>query len=397
MGKGGETKRVVPMPSDSLSASGIGDPSLSTKKTDFYWSDQGEPHAIRRKVILAKYPEIKQLYGPCPWLKVKVLAAVSVQLALAFAFSRRTAPLVSPSYSYGTLFFLTAYIVGGTLNHMLMMALHELSHNLGFKNLRANRTFSVLVANLPIGIPAAISFKRYHMDHHKYQGVDQVDVDIPTDIEGRIFQTKATKLVFVLLQGFFYSLRPAFVNPKPPGKGELYNWIAQLSFDAAVIYFWGPYSMGYLLASTYLGMGLHPVAGHFIAEHFCFPQHKEGTTTSTSSSSSSSLNTTLVVPPETFSYYGPCNYFTLNVGYHNEHHDFPFVPGSRLPKLHAIAREFYEPLPQHTSYLKVLWDFIMGSVTAYDRVKRAGTGPDVGGVLGAEGRAQSQPTTNKED
>lgn len=75
--------------------------------------------------------------------------------------------------------------------------------------------------------------------------------------------------------------------------------------------------------------------------------------------------------PETFSYYGILNFFTYNVGLHNEHHDFPAVPWTRLWKLREIAKEFYEPLPQHESWTYVIYQFITDpEISLWRRVKR---------------------------
>lgn len=43
-----------------------------------------------------------------------------------------------------------------------------------------------------------------------------------------------------------------------------------LGFDAAILYFLGVKALAYLLIGVIVGGGLHPMAGHLIAEHYMF-------------------------------------------------------------------------------------------------------------------------------
>ena len=48
------------------------------------------------------------------------------------------------------------------------------------------------------------------------------------------------------------------------------NLVLVLGFDAAVLYFWGAKALLYLVLGSLMGGGLHPMAGHLIAEHYMF-------------------------------------------------------------------------------------------------------------------------------
>lgn len=175
-----------------------------------------------------------------------------------------------------------------------------------------------------------------------------MDPDLPKVWEAEFFTTPILKFAFLCLQPLIYTLRPILMQPMPLTKWEILQWIFQLSVDALIYQYMSGKALAYLFFSTFMGASFHPLAGHFVAEHYEWSKGYE-----------------------TYSYYGILNKLTYNVGYHNEHHDFPRIPGSRLPALKKMAPEYYDNLPCHTSWVGVMWRFIWDpTITPYARTVR---------------------------
>ena len=307
-------------------------------RDDFYHASEEEPHAVRRRIILKAHPEIEKLFVPDLRPVPLVIAMVLSQWILAYYCQFWSYPV----------YFGMAYLYSGTVCHSLSLMAHELSHNLVFKTRQANEWFGIF-CNLACGIPSAVTFKRYHMEHHQFQGREGIDVDIPTYLEGRWVHSAPAKLLFLFLMPLMYGFRPAIIRPKNMTIMELVNIVAVLATYLVVYSYAGWAGALYLPVSFLLGHSLHPMAGHFVAEHFVF-----------------------VEGHETYSYYGPLNLLAWNVGYHNEHHDFPRVPGWRLPQVRALAPEFYESLPCHSSWIAVMLRFVFDErISAFSRVVRS--------------------------
>ena len=214
-----------------------------------------------------------------------------------------------------------------------------------------------------------IRMKPYHLTHHKSLGVDGLDTDLPTALEAFLLDSILGKAFFCTFQILFYAVRPMMIYQLPLTHVHLFNMIAQAIFDYILVRHAGVNALVYLVMSSFLAGSLHPCAGHFIAEHYVFDQRAR----------SAKSTISLAPVPETFSYYGPLNMLTYNVGLHNEHHDFPAIPWTRLPVLHQIAKEFYADLPHHKSWTWVIWQFIWDKeVGLWCRVKRKEGGRKVG-------------------
>lgn len=338
-------------PSDNHSAKSLSEKEIS-EADKFFWTYTEEPHRTRRQLIIKAHPEVTKLCGPESLTKYLVALVVGLQIWIAYCL--KDTPVLSWR------FFAIAYFIGATANQNLFLAIHEISHNLAFRSPLLNRCIAIF-ANLPIGLPYSAGFRPYHLTHHKNLGVDGIDTDLPTALEAVLFDSVLGKAFFCTFQLLFYAIRPVLVYKIPFTSTHYANIVAQLMFDIWIVKFCGGRALTYLLMSSFLAGSLHPCAAHFIAEHYVFLKPKE---------SAQSLRNIPI--PETYSYYGPLNLLTYNVGYHNEHHDFPAIPWSRLPKLHKIAHEFYKPLPHHQSWPRVLLQFILDNeVGLWCRVKRA--------------------------
>lgn len=77
-----------------------------------------------------------------------------------------------------TPFLLITYIVGGTLGHMSHVLVHDFVHFAGEDSTTVSRFFAIL-NNCAIGIPSAISFGKYHADHHNFLNEYGKDPDLP--------------------------------------------------------------------------------------------------------------------------------------------------------------------------------------------------------------------------
>ena len=309
----------------------------------FFQSDLEHPHGGRARAIMRAHPEVRQLMVRNPWTAFIALSIVSLQTGLAYWFGKL-------GFGYWWLSLIVAYFVGAFADHANYVIIHDATHNLIFRR----KTWNILVAilaDLPNLTAGAMGFRVYHLKHHTHQGDYEHDADLANHWEARLVGNKWYRKALWLM--FF----PVFQLTRPPrlkaitmrDRWFMLNLLGAAIYDVGVIYFLGWAGFLYLALSSFFSIGLHPVGARWIQEHYTNDPDQE-----------------------TYSYYGPINRLCLNMGYHNEHHDLPSIPWHNLPRLRAMAPEFYENLKFHPSWTRLLFQFIFDKrYSLYSRIERA--------------------------
>lgn len=307
---------------------------------DYIYTEAGNPHLLRMRQMLAKYPQLRDLFGYYPLTAFYTFLIVFLQILLG-------AWLENKSFVW---ILILSYLVGATANHALYVIIHECTHNLVFKKSLWNRLLGIF-ANFPQVFPSYIQFAKYHTLHHTHQSEYDFDADLASYDEARwIGNSPWRKALSLAFFGFVQGvMRPQRLKKVNFWDGWFFfNILIQTSFMIFYFYFTGWNAVLYLLLSTFFALGLHPLGARWIQEHYVM---KEG--------------------QETYSYYGPLNKVCFNMGYHNEHHDFIRVPWARLPQLRKIAPEFYDSLYSHKSWTHLLYRFIFDpNLSFFSRIVR---------------------------
>lgn len=257
---------------------------------DLTMDNMDEPHLKRKLTILKAHPEIEKLYGHDNRTALVTILTAAAQVYFAYLFGRVWTDTIS-----GLLAF--AYLVGGSITALYGVLIHEASHNHAAPTVFLNKIVG-LIANIGIPVPIYASFKRYHLEHHTFQGVTGMDPDLPLEWEKKMIRGNAgLKMLWLFIFPVMYVVRGASMK-RSPSTWEIYNVIFTLMTDMLVVRYCGLRGLLYLFLSLWFGYGLHPGAAHFIQEHYTFDDGQE-----------------------TYSYYGILNKPYMNIGFHNEHHD----------------------------------------------------------------------------
>lgn len=281
-------------------------------------------HVARAKAILARHPEIGELFRPYPLSVVPILALVAAQWVIAWQMGRQ------PWWVVGVV----SLGFGQFLMHSLATFIHEAAHD---RILPGQRGTMVALFLIELGAPSfgkSLEYVAKHGPaHHRFVNDALRDPEWWDAVQIRGLRSRPLWRLFdaglnLLPLGMLVSdLMVAGLVGSDPRRSvvrrDLPGWYRGLMVVTSVgLYGFAWRALGwkaalYFLWTLSIMVGLWGVTfkGQSIAEHNV---NQDGKTSST---------------------YGWVNLPFFNTGYHDEHHTFPRVPWVYLPRVRALAPE----------------------------------------------------------
>lgn len=292
-------------------------------------------HRRRQKVLLTKYPQIRELFGwdnTTAWLVVTLTSsfvAVSILCAgLPFIW-----------------IVVFSFFVGSPLSYIISYRClaHECGHFMAAEQKWVNKCLVVMChaalnyAGSTSFLDAAVIHRHHHIALHS-----PVDTNNPTALQYAFYCASGWRKIFAFLGLLVEGIELS--NPILKVLGQFWSLPALLEIDDSFWYFVETFVSNALWTCLMWSSGwtvlvfvicseffryVHPIYWWHHGMHYQHGHH---------------LQPTASIYEEWF------NLIVFNLGLHVEHHDFSNIPWTRLPQLRKIAPEFYDSLDQYSFF-----------------------------------------------
>ncbi|MDX1377728.1 MAG: fatty acid desaturase [Anaerolineales bacterium] len=306
-------------------------------------------HTRRRRMILRAHPEIRKLTSlPAEfyfWL-MSALLLLHLGVGTTIAVYAQT----------GIAWFWTI-VLAATIGAFLIFALQQLTHELCHVKRNRRQMMPALLADFAVGStgPAyAAYYFIFHMPHHAKTG-NEDDPDLKYHAEWAdpprwLARSRLTRFLWITLFGLFtieilFLEHKLGVVPRPwfsiRNKRLVLLLLGKYGFMALTFWLGGFWCFLYfrLAAGFSVGAFAHPYLGFWLMQHAATARNGY---------------------QPTVSYSGSRIWHWLNLGelYHLEHHDFPWVPFTKIEAVRRIAPEYYRSCHVVTSVWRLTWDWL---------------------------------------
>lgn len=306
-------------------------------------------HRLRRQGILRQHPGMLELKATNPAVyPAMMLAAILIHLSVGAGIARHAQ---SPTIG------LWAVLLAATVGAFCAYALQQLTHESCHTQHRRITRFLALVGDLTLGTSGPnfyVYYYQYHIPHHAHTG-DAGDPDITMHGHWAVVpkwaaRTRIGRFLWLSLFAIFtfeILVIEHLIGRIPQPRMTLKNrrlvilLLAKYAGMGLAFALGGIWCLLYfrLAAAFSLGAFGHPYAGFWLMQHLSVARNGFQPTVSYAGS-------------------GIWNWLTLGELYHVEHHDFPWIPLTRIRDVRRIAPEYYRDLCVVPSVWRLTWEWI---------------------------------------